>query len=33
VLVPKYYPDNATIRGDLLDYAVEVEWFDSHLGK
>ena len=31
--MPKYYPDNATIRGDLLDYAVEVEWFDSHLGK
>jgi arylsulfatase A-like enzyme len=31
--VPKYYPDNAVVRGDMLDYAVEVEWFDSHVGK
>jgi N-sulfoglucosamine sulfohydrolase len=30
--LPKYYPDNPTIRGDLLDYAFEVEWFDRHLG-
>lgn len=32
VTVPKYWPDNNTIRGDLLDYALEVEWLDRHLG-
>ncbi len=21
------------VRNDLLDYAVEIEWFDSHLGR
>lgn len=31
VTVPAYYPDNATIRGDLADYAIEVEWFDAHI--
>lgn len=30
--VPGFLPDNDEIRGDLLDYAVEVEWFDRHLG-
>ncbi|MGQ9621658.1 MAG: sulfatase family protein [Bacteroidales bacterium] len=29
--VPGFLPDNETIRGDLLDYAVEIEWFDLHL--
>ncbi len=29
--VPAFLPDNDTIRGDLLDYAVEIEWFDHHL--
>lgn len=29
--VPSYWPDNATIRHDLLDYAYEVEYTDSHL--
>jgi uncharacterized sulfatase len=29
--VPKYLPDNEIVRGDLLDYAVEIEWFDLHL--
>lgn len=33
VKLPAYYPDNAVIRGDMLDYAVEVEWFDQHLGR
>ena len=33
VVVPSYFPDNPTIRSDLLDYAVEVEWFDTHLGR
>jgi N-sulfoglucosamine sulfohydrolase len=31
VTVPKYYPDHRTVRSDLLDYAVEVEYFDSHV--
>jgi N-sulfoglucosamine sulfohydrolase len=29
--VPAYWPDNETIRHDMLDYAYEVEWTDSHL--
>jgi N-sulfoglucosamine sulfohydrolase len=29
--VPAFLPDNDVIRGDLLDYAVEIEWFDKHL--
>ncbi|WP_225444021.1 sulfatase family protein [Echinicola arenosa] len=33
VEVPAFLPDNDEIRGDLLDYAVEIEWFDQHLGK
>ncbi len=31
VVVPSFLPDNEEIRGDLLDYAVEIEWFDLHL--
>jgi len=31
--VPKYWPDNATVRGDMLDYAVEIEHLDAQLGK
>ena len=31
--VPEYYPDNAVVRNDMIDYAVEVEWYDSHVGK
>ena len=31
--VPGFLPDNDVIRGDLLDYAVEIEWFDLHLQK
>ena len=31
--VPAYYPDNRTIRGDLADYAIEVEWYDKHIGR
>ena len=33
VTLPAYLPDNPTVRGDLLDYAVEVEYFDSHVGR
>ena len=31
VKVPGFLPDNDVIRGDILDYAVEIEWFDLHL--
>ena len=31
--VPGFWPDNDTTRGDMLDYAVEVEHFDNHLVK
>ena len=30
--VPDYFPDNEIIRGDLLDYSLEVEWYDRHVG-
>lgn len=33
VKVPGYLPDNETVRGDLLDYAIEVEWADAQLGR
>lgn len=29
--VPGYWPDNETVRNDLLDYALEIEHFDRHL--
>jgi uncharacterized sulfatase len=31
VEVPGFLPDHDIVRGDLLDYAVEIEWFDQHL--
>lgn len=31
--VPGFLPDSEEVRGDLLDYAVEIEWADSHLCK
>jgi uncharacterized sulfatase len=33
VTVPPFLPDTEEIRSDLLDYAVEIEWFDTHLGR
>ncbi len=30
--VPPFWPDNDTIRTDMLDYAYEIEYFDKHLG-
>jgi arylsulfatase A-like enzyme len=33
VNVPSYVPDTAAVRGDLADYAIEVEWADSYIGK
>jgi N-sulfoglucosamine sulfohydrolase len=31
--VPSFLPDDPTVRNDLLDYALEIEWFDKHLGE
>ncbi|MBC8325448.1 MAG: sulfatase [Verrucomicrobia subdivision 3 bacterium] len=31
--VPAFWPDNAETRGDMLDYAIEVEHYDRHLGR
>jgi len=31
--VPGYWPDNETVRHDMLDYAFEVEHVDRHLGR
>lgn len=31
--VPGFLPDTEEVRGDMLDYAVEIEWADSHLAK
>jgi uncharacterized sulfatase len=33
VSVPGYWPDTETIRGDILDYYAEIDWFDSHLAR
>jgi hypothetical protein len=31
--VPAFWPDNEIVRNDMLDYALEVEYVDSHLGR
>ena len=31
--VPAFWPDNETVRTDLLDYGFEIEHFDRHLGR
>lgn len=33
VTVPAYLPDLKAIRGDLADYAIEIEWGDMHIGR
>ncbi len=33
VTVPPYLPDDPIVRSDLLDYGLEIEWFDTHLGR
>ena len=33
VAVPAFLPNTEEIRSDILDYYVEIEWFDSHLGR
>lgn len=32
-IVPDFWIDNDTVRNDMLDYALEVEYFDTQLGK
>ena len=31
--VPAFWPDNDSVRTDMLDYAYEIEHFDQHLEK
>ncbi|CAN5771558.1 sulfatase [soil metagenome] len=31
--VPAFWPQNDTVRTDMLDYAFEIEYFDNHLGR
>ena len=33
VEVPSFLPDTPEVRSDILDYCVEIEWFDAHLGR
>ena len=33
VQVPSFLPDVEEIRSDILDYCLEIEWFDTHLGR
>jgi uncharacterized sulfatase len=33
VIVPPFLPNNDVVRNDLLDYALEIQWFDQQLGK
>jgi arylsulfatase A-like enzyme len=33
VKVPAYLPDTSVVRADLLDYAIEVEYADQHIGR
>jgi uncharacterized sulfatase len=33
VQVPPFLPDTEEVRSDLLDYALEIEWFDQHLAR
>ena len=33
VRLPGGLPDSPEVRSDLLDYALEIEWFDQHLGR
>ena len=32
VVVPGFLPDTPEVRSDFLDYFLEIEWFDRHLG-
>ena len=30
--VPSFLPEDEIVKSDILDYSVEIEWFDKHLG-
>ena len=30
---PPFLPDTPEVRSDILDYCLEIEWFDTHLGR
>lgn len=30
---PPFLPDTPEVRSDILDYCLEIEWFDAHLGR
>lgn len=32
-MVPKFLPETDLVKSDVLDYALEIEWFDAQLGK
>ena len=32
-VVPPFLPDTPEVRSDILDYCLEIEWFDTHLGR
>lgn len=32
-VVPPFLPDVPEVRGDLLDYSMEIDWFDHHLNR
>ncbi|EAR01930.1 sulfatase [Maribacter sp. HTCC2170] len=31
--IPDFWPEKETVKTDMLDYAYEIEYFDSHLGR
>lgn len=33
VRLPSYWPDDPIVKEDLMDYAYEIDYFDSHLGQ
>lgn len=33
LIVPSFLPDSSLVQDDMLDYAREIEWFDTQLGK
>ncbi len=33
VTIPPFLPDDPQVRSDMLDYFLEIEWFDTQLGK
>jgi len=33
VKVPPFWPDSKEVRGDILDYCAEIDWFDRQLGE